>query len=467
MNVKQLIFNQINNPPEVEMRKRRTSQVSLFDQFAEHAIGRELQGMSRWLDEHVQVLAWVEADLRGQGVKPTGREGMTAESVLRCGLLKQYRQLSYEELAFYLLDSSSFQAFARLPLHWCPKKSVLQSTISAVRAPTWERTNRCLLGTASEERIEPGRKIRIDSTVTASDIHEPTDSSLLCDGVRVMVRLLKQAVELVAGGPPLKWHNHGRVARKRGRQIFYTRGMKRKRPLYKELVAVTRATLGYVQEAEWRLRVEGIGGLELEAWLAQARHYTPLIERVIEQTERRVFGGETVPATEKVVSLFESHTDIIKKGNRKIQYGHKLNLSSGRSGLILDVVVEAGNPPDSQRFLPMLERHIECYGRAPDQMAVDGGYASVENLQAAKARGVEDVAFHKKRALKIEDMVKSHWVYRRLRNFRAGIEAGISCLKRAYGLGRCTWKGLSHFKAYVWSSVLAYNLALFARLRPT
>ncbi len=131
------------------------------------------------------------------------------------------------------------------------------------------------------------------------------------------------------------------------------------------------------------------------------------------------------------------------------------------------MVVEAGNPPDSQRFIPMLERHIECYGRAPRQVAVDGGYASAENLEQAKARGVKDVAFHKKCGLKIEEMVKSRWVYRRLRNFRAGIEAGISCLKRAYGLGRCTWKGLAHFKAYVWSSVFAYNLALFARLRPT
>ena len=98
-------------------------------------------------------------------------------------------------------------------------------------------------------------------------------------------------------------------------------------------------------------------------------------------------------------------------------------------------------------------------------MAADGGYASRENLAQAKARGVQDMAFHKKSGLKVEDMVRSHWVYRKLRNFRAGIEAGISCLKRAYGLARCTWRGLGHFKAYVWSSVVAYNLALLARLR--
>jgi IS5 family transposase len=173
-----------------------------------------------------------------------------------------------------------------------------------------------------------------------------------------------------------------------------------------------------------------------------------------------------VPATEKIVSIFEAHTDIIVKGSREVQYGHKLNLSTGRSGLILDVVIEAGNPADSERFLPMLDRHIETYGKAPRQMAADGGYASVENLREAKAANVKDVAFHKKRGLKVEEMAKSPWVYRKLRNFRAGIEAGISCMKRAYGLGRCTWKGLEHFKAYVWSSVVAHNLALFGRLMP-
>ena len=134
--------------------------------------------------------------------------------------------------------------------------------------------------------------------------------------------------------------------------------------------------------------------------------------------------------------------------------------------MILDLVVEVGNPADSERLLPMLERHIAFYGKAPLQAAADGGFASRANLAGAKARGVRDMAFHKKAGLRIEDMVRSHWVYRKLRNFRAGIEADISCLKRAYGLSRCTWRGLARFRAYVWSSVVAYNLALFARLKP-
>jgi IS5 family transposase len=171
-----------------------------------------------------------------------------------------------------------------------------------------------------------------------------------------------------------------------------------------------------------------------------------------------------VPASEKVVSLFEPHADIIVKGGREVQYGHKINLATGRSGLILDVVVETGNPADAERFLPMLERHIASHGQPPRQIAGDGGYASTANVTQAKALGVSDVAFHKKGHLGIEAMVKSRWVYRKLRNFRAGIEANISCLKRAFGLARCTWRGLAHFTSYVWSSVVAYNLALCARL---
>jgi IS5 family transposase len=115
----------------------------------------------------------------------------------------------------------------------------------------------------------------------------------------------------------------------------------------------------------------------------------------------------------------------------------------------------------------MLDRHIARTGAPPRQTAADGGYASRANLAVAKQRGVSDAAFHKKCGIAVADMVKSPWVYRRLRNFRAGIEASISCFKRAYGAARCTWRGPQHFKAYIWSKVVAYNLTLFARLKPT
>lgn len=444
------------------MRQERTVQASIFDLFASHEIGCELKAMSDWLDAHRDLVGLVARDLCRHGVKATGRQGLPAEAVLRCALLKQYRQLSYQELAFHLEDSASFRAFARLSWSWCPQKSVLQKTISAIRPETWEEINPALLLSAREARLEDGSVVRLDSTVTAAPIHEPSDSSLLWDAVRVMVRLLKRADILIGG---LAWRDHCRAAKKRARKIQFTRGRPNRVQLYRELIAIARTTLAYLDQASERLVVATHPSIE--PWQIEARHYRPLIERIITQSERRVLVGETVPAGEKLVSMFEPHADIIIKGSRDVEYGHKLNLTAGRSGMILDLVVEAGNPADSDRLMPMLERHIAFYGQAPRQAAADGGFATRDNLAAVKARGVRDMAFHKKAGLRIEDMVKSNWIYRKLRNFRAGIEAGISCLKRAYGLARCIWRGLDHFKSYVWSSVVAYNLVLLTRLKPT
>jgi transposase, IS5 family len=446
------------------MRQERIIQATIFEVFAEHEIGRELKAISQWLDEHRALLSLPARDLRRHGIQETGRHGLPAEAVVRCALLKQYRQLSYEELAFHLEDSASFRAFARLPLSWSPRKSVLHKTISAISATSWEAINRAVADSARQEKLESGAMVRIDSTVTQALMHAPTDSSLLWDAVRVMVRLLKQASAL-PGAPSIIWRNHRRLAKKRALAIQYSRGKAQTAKLYRELIAATRATVSTLEHAVQRLAAGAT--IKVELWLGQVRHHLPLIERIITQAERRVLAGEAVPSGEKLVSLFETHADIIVKGGREVHYGHKLNLTTGKSGLILDVVVEAGNPADAERFLPMLERHIARHGTVPRQTVSDGGYASLDNLKQAKALGVKDVAFHKKRALTIDAMVQSRWVYRKLKNFRAGIEANISCLKRAFGLARCTWRGLDHFKAYVWSSVVAYNLALFARLNPT
>jgi transposase, IS5 family len=443
------------------MRQERIIQASLFDIFATHEIGRELKQISQWLDQHRPLLRLVGKDLCRDGVRETGRRGLPAEAVLRCALLKQYRQLSYEELAFHLEDSASFRAFARLPMGWTPKRAVLQKTISAITAASWEAINQAVVRSAQQTKLEPAAMVRIDSTVTEALMHEPSDSSLLWDAVRVMTRLLEQARGLT-DGTAISWRDHRRLAKRRAHAIEHSRGKEQKAKLYRELLAASHITKAALEQA---LVVLGASaGPTAADWCREVRHYLPLIERIMTQTRRRVFDGEAVPASEKVVSLFEPHADIIVKGGREVQYGHKINLATGRSGLILDVVVEAGNPADAERFLPMLERHIAYHGQPPRQIAGDGGYASAANLTEAKALGVSDVAFHKKASLSIEAMVKSRWVYRKLRNFRAGIEANISCLKRAFGLARCTWRGLTHFTSYVWSSVVAYNLALCARL---
>jgi transposase, IS5 family len=133
--------------------------------------------------------------------------------------------------------------------------------------------------------------------------------------------------------------------------------------------------------------------------------------------------------------------------------------------LVLDCMIERGNPADSAMFLPLLDRQEELYQRPPRQVTADGGFASRDNLREAKGKGITDVSFSKRKGISVLEMVKSTWVYKKLRNFRAGIEANISVLKRAYGLTLCTWSGWAGFKQYVRSAIVSYNLLTFARLK--
>src|ERR1700682_1405623 len=254
------------------MRQERTVQATIFEVFARHEIGCELKTISQWLDRQLALVSLVAGDLRRHGLHETGRRGLPAETVLRCALLKQQRQLSYEELAFHLEDSLSFRLVARRPLSWSPKKSVLHRTISAIRPETWEAVNRALLASAKQDKLESGAMVRIASTVTAVLMHEPSDSALLWDAVRVMTRLLRQAAAL-PGAPALQWRDRRRLAKKRARAIEYSRGHDNRRRLYRELIAATRATQAAGQAAE---RLADLPGIAVERWRAQLSHYLPL-----------------------------------------------------------------------------------------------------------------------------------------------------------------------------------------------
>jgi len=233
---------------------------------------------------------------------------------------------------------------------------------------------------------------------------------------------------------------------------------------YKDLLNITERTVDYASQAAQSLDAIALlkvsGAKEAAAGL---REVIELAQQVISQTERRVLKGEKVPSEDKIVSIFEPHTDIIVKDRRETYFGHKIALTGGESGMLTDLVVLDGNPADSTLALNMALRQKEIYQRAPLQMAYDGGFASKLNVDSIKESGVKDVSFSKKRGLEITDMVKSTYVYKKLRNFRAGIEGMISYLKRSFGLRRCNWKGLESFKSYAWSSVVTANLLLLAR----
>jgi IS5 family transposase len=450
------------------MRQKRVTQFSIFHVMPNNPIAKELEAMSKILDAQPTMVELVHKDIVGIKRTDTGRPGITAEQTLRSAVLKQYRSLTYEELAFHLEDSQSFRAFARLNINQFPSKSVLQENIKAISVSTWEAIQRLLLDYAVDEELEKGRKIRIDSTAVDSNIHHPTDSTLLGDGIRVITRLLIAGKDLEPM-PEYSFSDHRRVAKKRVVTILNAKKQKVREKAYKDLLDVSARVLGYAFDALSALKA--FESDDVREWvrarvLIEKLDVTVLnLKRVMDQTERRVIRGEKVPAPEKVTSFFECHTDIIVKGSRDTQFGHKVFLTGGDSGVIIDCVVARGNPADTEMFQPMIQRQKVLYGRMPRQTAADGGFASADNLKSAKKEKIKDVMFAKRKGLSVLEMVKSNWVYKKLRNFRAGIEANISRLKRSFGFDRCNWTGWTGFRQYIWSAIVAYNLSVLARLK--
>jgi len=438
------------------MRKNQEDQLPLSPIWPDHELAEELRMISRILDENPEILDAIVHDLSDSGAGQGGARGLSAEQVLRCAVIKNWHQFSCRTLAFHLADSMSFRNFCRLPLGWAPSKACLAGNIRRVSSESWRQVNDLLMQWAAGQGLEDARRVRGDSTAVEAPIHHPTDSALLADGIRVLGRLLKE----LCGHAPVAWSDHGRRAKTRHLQICKARGMKGKKPLYRDLLKISGWTLEYVRRA----LAQTPCGPQTAVLLGRLQHYAELMERVIEQTERRVFQGEQ--ADQKLVSIFEEHADVVKKKGGDPTFGHKVFLSVGRSSLVLDCRVERGNPADERQFQPMLKRVESLFGRMPEQVGFDGGFSSGANLDWAKGKGVRDVSFPRKgKKMKIEEMVSSSWIARRLRRFRAGVEGVISWAKRIFGLDRCTWKGWKGFKRCVHLSVLSLNLLTLARLR--
>lgn len=446
------------------MRKKSKKQMPLMPAAADHSQAIELENISRILDANPIICDLAMQDLCevSKKVRRSGACGMTADQVVRAAIVKQMLGFTYKDLAFHIIDSNSLRRFMRIGIADKGfKKSVLNKNVKALSPQTWEAINAQVVQYADDEKIEKGRQVRIDCTVVESNIHEPTDSSLLWDSVRVLTRLLHRAKQDF--GLRLSFQDHTRRAKRRLLGIMNSRSKKDRKSKYADLIKVTTKSLGYAQRA-----IEAIDNVAsispgMVALRLDLNRYSQLAARVIDQTQRRVMLGEDVPASDKVVSLFETHTDIIVKDRRDTFFGHKVCLTGGASNLIVDCLIVDGNPADSNLTIEMLDRQKELYGRYPLKVALDGGFASKDNLNIAKEKQIKDVCFAKKRGLKAEDMCRSQWVYNRLRRFRAGIESGISWVKRCFGMTRCTWKGLRSFKSYVWASIVSANLLTLAR----
>ena len=435
------------------MRQKHNIQPKLQGALPGHQLAAEMRVMAQILEKHGCICDAVLQDLTKSADDNTGAPGMDAMSVIKAALLQKLMGVSYERLAFHLIDSRCCRDFMRLgPFDQAPGKSALQDNIKKISFKTWEGINQVLMDWAKEKGIENGGKMRFDSTFIEANIHHPTDSSLLNDLVRVICRSLKKSS--LPGS--YCFRDRRRVARKLAFKISYAKNAKHRKSLYRKLIRHCQDLYNEVLQIVMRLGIR-------QPLAERLTHHLDLMQMVIEQTRQRVILGKNLPPEQKVVSIFETHADILKKERRETVFGHKICLAGGASGLITDCTIEYGNPPDSHLAPKMIARQKGIFKKLPRQAAFDGGFASKSNLRAIKAYGVRDCAFHKKRGIEICDMVKSSWVYKQLKNFRAGIEGCISYLKRAFAMDRCNWRGRQSFDAYVWTSILAHNLLVLAR----
>jgi len=413
-----------------------------------------------------KVLAQVLRDVTGKEKSSRGREGVTAEQIVRLGILRRRNGLSYRDLSHATKDSISIRNFLTLAPDKFLSKSAVQGNLKKVKDSTWESLNNCLCEYAVSQKLEDGAVVRGDTTATETNIHYPTDSSLLNDSVRVICRNLERAQDII--GVEIQYNDHSRTAKAKLYKINNTRKEKDQHPHYLQLIRVAKEN---VRQAELALPIiakhqcgDIMTGIRLDAIADQLKTYIPLAKIVIDQAFRRIVKGEKVPVEDKIFSIFEEHTDIIVKGDREATFGHKIYLTTGKSGMLLNLTVLDGNPKDSKLVPDVLAKHKAVFGESPEKVAFDGCFASKANRDLAKSTGVDDITFCKNNSMPIDSLLSSPKIHKFLMNFRAGIEGCISFLKRTFGFSRIFDKGCESFSAALHMGGVAYNLTLLARM---
>lgn len=442
------------------MRETRNAQHSIFDFYAPHALGSQLKVLSDQLDKRPEILDLIAPTFLDSDLADTGASGLSVESIFRCLLLKQILRVSYVKLAFHLCDSPTYRTFARLTEDQQPSRSGLQSTIRRIDPDTLERVNNLLVREWIEKDGLSIDSLRIDSTVVDSNIAPPRDSQLLDDGVRVLSRMMAKCKDQL--GVRIRFSDQRKRSKSLAFRIFHAK-LPEKEALYPQLLVCVACVLKQSTRAIEHIKEARGEDAQSVLWIDEFAHYRALLLRVVDQTQRRVFEDELVPAREKIVSLFEPHTDIIVKSLRDVQYGHKVNLATQADGFITYLTIEEGNTADSDMFLPVLDACEDLYGRRPKEVVADGCYASQANVSKARKSGIARVVFNKMVGLTYKDMGVKKKTFKRLSNFRAGIEGNVSEFKRAFGASKAMWKRHDGFKAFVWSSVLSYNLIRMTR----
>jgi transposase, IS5 family len=456
------------------MIRDRYDPVQLFDLVPQLALQfePELAELDRLLDDDV-LFQQVKADLARRFPQSlvTGRLSTPVEVILRMLIIKHLYGWSYEDTERFVNDSLVLRHFCRLGLQLAPDDTTLNRWANLIQPQTLHQLLDRVTELARQHKVTRGRKLRTDSMVVETAIHSPADSTLLADGVRVISRLLRQARAVLPDGTPVSqqlFRNRTRSAKRFSRKIgelagrrSETTGADARVPLYQQVLTVARASLRQAQQV--RAVLATAEGKVAERVRSHLDRFQPLLQQIIRQTERRVLEGQKVPASEKVLSLFEPHTALIRRGKARqpTEFGAKVVLDEVEGGLVTRYEVLAGNPPDAPTLPRSVAQHRARFAHPPSLVAADRSFWSPDTEQEARALGVRRVAIPR-RGGKKPSHERERW-FRRGHRFRVGIEGRISVLRRRFGLERCRYHGPDGMERWVGFGILAHNLRTISR----
>ena len=403
-----------------------------------------------------------------------GRPGIAPDRLLRCCVMKHLKGWSFRELEREVRASLVYRRFTRFDADPTPNYSTFSRCFALLGPEVTQQVHERVVAKSREEKVARGRKLRTDTTVVESNIHYPTDSSLLGDGVRVLTRSLRGiAKQCEAGAVPVV--NHGRSVKRRlleisrSAKVLTEAGQQRLKDGYGKILKLTRGVLRQARAVMEDLqagRLAIVGSLvSVMMREEQLRHFIPLVEKVVVQTQERVFRGNR-HVEGKVLSLFEPHTQALRKGkaHKPTEFGRLVRVDEVENGIVSRYEVLEGNAADTNSWGAALRQHQLSFGRPPRMATADRGFFSARNEQEAEDSGVKRVALPARGRLSQArtKRQKERWFQRALR-WRAGIEARISTLKHPFSMVRATYKGEAGFQRYVGWCVISQNLVSMAR----
>ncbi len=402
-----------------------------------------------------------------------GRRSTPVEVILRMLVVKHLYGWSYEQTEHAVNDSLVLRQFCRLYLAPAPDDTTLLRWANLIQPATLHALLDRVVELARANKVTRGRKLRMDGTVVETNIHYPTDSSLLGDGVRVLSRTLTKARYVLTKSAELSrnlFRNRTRSAKQQVKRIMEAtrqRGQQAEEAMqsaYHQLLATTQAVVKQAHQVERTLTQQASQPARKLAETLEC--FIPRVEQVLTQTTRRVLQGETVPADEKVVSLFEPHTAIIRKGKiaQPTEFGRVVWLDEVEGGIISRYAVLHGNPAEEAQVQPSLDHHLALFEHPPTLLAGDRGTYSPTGERYARDQGVKRVVLPKPGAKSAARRAheRQRW-FRCGRRWRAGIEGRISGLKRRHGLDRCRYHGAAGMERWVGWGVIAHDLRVIAR----